>query len=163
MAVLASDSTNVAIVTIVVSGVAIVVATIAAVVAWKALQHDRSQTGTSQPVIARKGYPVVGWNHWKDDLQPAGWRPENTRWVRVRLINRAKYAIQVVGPRNARIGVFRREVQVEPSEDIPWIQGIGPKWRFVRLHRPEGWSGYGHRRVRLQVDWYASEGRVRFR
>ena len=76
---IASDTTTIA---IVVSIAAAVFAGLAWLVATKALQHDRSQTGTSQPVIAKRGMPIIEWDRfmyiYSLDVGPFGTRPIQT-------------------------------------------------------------------------------------
>jgi hypothetical protein len=131
--------------------------------AGRALRHDQAQTGTRQPIIARKGYRDIPFTQFDPDPKPEGWEQDQMRWVPIRLINRAHYEIEVEGPIYARLGwpcwPFRRSVVVARSTNRK-IPRTGTTWYFVRLRKIKGWKlGWAHLRVR----WDADQGRVRYK
>jgi len=135
----------------------------AAWLAGRALRHDQAQTGTRQPVIARRGYRDIPFTRFDPDPKPEDWEPDQMRWVPIRLINRAQYEIEVEGPIHARLGwpcwPFRGSVVVAPSKNRK-IPRTAATWYFVRLRKIKGWKlGWAHLRVR----WDADEGRVYFK
>jgi hypothetical protein len=147
--------------------VAIGAALFAAWAAWAAsrtLRHDQVQTGTRQPLVARRGYRDLPYRLYegKGDPQPEGWEPHHTRWTPIRLINRAGYAITVEGPTVARLGwkFFGSRIEVEPSRPDRTVAPNSPVWYFVRLRRTQGWSARQWRYLRVR--WVADEGIVRF-
>ena len=136
----------------------------AAWIAGRALRHDQAQTGTRQPVIARKGYRQIPFDAFDDDATPAGWQTEHMRWVPIRLINRSGYEITLEGPTYAGLGwrwPVRRMVQVAESEKRPPIPANKAAWSFVRMQKPRWW-GRPKRRF-LTVHWAADEGPVKFK
>ncbi|MGA7417304.1 MAG: hypothetical protein WBW80_04865 [Acidimicrobiales bacterium] len=91
----------------------------AAWVAGRALRHEQAQTGTRQPIIARKGYRQIPFNAFDHDPTPTDWPMEQMRWVPIRLINRSGYSITLEGPTYASLGwrwPVIREVEVAKSE-----------------------------------------------
>jgi hypothetical protein len=153
-----------AVAALIISIVAILFAGWAAWSASRALRHDQAQTGTRQPVIARKGHRHIRFDAYDPDPTPAGWPKEQLRWVPVLLINRSTYPITLEGPTYASLGwrwPLRWEVQVARSEQDRVVPPNKALWYFVRMRKPKWWKR--PKRRFLTVRWAADGGPVKFK
>jgi hypothetical protein len=120
--------------------------------------HDRAMSGTAHPLIAKRGRQTLPWSEFEPAVLPEGWHREHLRWVPMRLINRATFAVAVLGPTEARIGWLRRRVDVSYSTNVIHDE---PQTVAVIINRPEGWSA--RKTVRISLTWEYADEKLRFR
>lgn len=99
--------------------------------------HDRAMSGTRRPIIAKRATQSLGWIDFNPTIL-ADWDRADLRWVSVRLVNRARFPIAIAPAPIARLGVFRRIVEV--GSKVATVPPDDPQTVILILNRPGGWG-----------------------